>query len=132
MATLESTLASDRQTTRQVVRLLLTLKLASLIVVGALLCVAGVIAGHAVAAMAGESMDAEAILSAPAMAIAANPAWGVLAGIPSIVCGAAGLVFRRGAWIWATVGTLTLVAGVLLLGLVIFGSLATLQDRLLS
>jgi len=120
---------------QEVLGLLLTLKLASLIVVGVLLSVAGVIAGHAVASMSGEMMDAETVLSVPAAVLADTPAWGVLAGVPAIACGAIGLLnrigSRRSAWLWAALGTFALAGAVIGLGVVVFGSMVALQDQLL-
>jgi hypothetical protein len=120
---------------QQVLGLLLTLKLASLIVVGVLLSVAGVIAGHAVASMSGEMMDSETVLSPPAATLADTPAWGVLAGVPAIACGAIGLLnrigTRRSAWLWAALGTFALAGAVIGLGVVVFGSMIALQDQLL-
>lgn len=120
---------------QQVLGLLLTLKLASLIVVGVLLSVAGVIAGHAVASMSGAMMNAETVLSVPAATLADTPAWGVLAGVPAIACGAIGLLnrigTRRSAWLWAALGTFALAGAVIGLGVVVFGSMVALQDQLL-
>lgn len=120
---------------QEILGLLLTLKLASLIVVGVLLSVAGVIAGHAVASMSGAMMNAETVLSVPAATLADTPAWGVLAGVPAIACGAIGLLnrigTRRSAWLWAALGTFALAGAVIGLGVVVFGSMIALQDQLL-
>lgn len=121
--------ALPRAEAAQILGLLLTLKLASLIVVGILLSVAGVIAAHAAASIAVE-MDGD--LSPPARILAETPAWGVAAGVPVILCGAIGLLHRRSAWLWAAIGTIAAAAAVIGLGVMVFGSLASLQDRLLS
>lgn len=111
----------------EVLGLLSILKLASLIVVGLLLSVAGVIAGHAVATM-GEQM--KAMPSAAAELLAHRPAWGALAGVPAVLCGAIGLMRRRAAWRWAAAGTIAVAAALVGIGVLVFGTLASLQEQL--
>lgn len=117
---------------RQVVALLLVVKLASMILIGALLSAAGVAAGFGVSAMSEPMADADVTLSVPAKFLAKHPLWGLLAGVPAIACGVIGLVWRRTAWLCAILGTIVLVAAVVVLAFAIFGTLVDLQDQMLA
>lgn len=113
--------------TRQVLSLLRTAKLVSLLVIGPLLSAGGVVAGFAVASLARET---ELALGGLALALASNPWWGLLVGVPVIACGIVGLKDRRRAWLWAALGTLAMAIAVLTIGLVVVGTLGEVYETI--
>ncbi len=119
--------AASSPETRQVFALLRTAKLISLLVIGPLLSGGGVIAGYAVASLARET---DLMLGGLSLALAANPWWGLLFGVPVLGCGVLGLKDRRRAWLWAALGTLAMAIAVLAIGIVVVGTLGEVYESL--
>jgi hypothetical protein len=113
--------------TKKVFDLLRTAKLISLLVIGPLLSGGGVVAGFAVASLARET---DLVLGGLGLALATNPWWGTLFGLPVLACGILGLKDRRRGWLWAALGTLAMAIAVLAIGIVVIGTLGEVYESL--
>jgi hypothetical protein len=86
-----------------------TIKLASLVLLGAAIGAAAVLLGHSLRELATEF---GLVLSVPTRILATTPWLGALLAPPICACGVLGLLDRRRAWWWALLGSLAMATSI--------------------